>query len=88
MQERNICSRGVVILGELESFRNYKGFSIIFLKILDAIQRFKKVRIFLIPLSVTFLNTKILRFRFSVYFVLRNKMERSEMERNEMTVKN
>ena len=29
-----ICS---VILGELESFRNYKGFSIIFPKILDAI---------------------------------------------------
>ena len=29
-----ICS---VILGELESFRNYKGFSIILLKILDAI---------------------------------------------------
>ena len=45
------------------------------------------MRIFLIPLCVTFLNTKILRFRFSVYFVLRNKMERSEMERNEMTVK-
>ena len=29
-----ICS---VILGELESFRNYKGFSIIFPKILDEI---------------------------------------------------
>ena len=29
-----ICS---VILGELESFRNYKGLSIIFPKILDAI---------------------------------------------------
>ena len=29
-----ICS---VILGELEHFRNYKGFSIIFPKILDAI---------------------------------------------------
>ena len=29
-----ICS---VILGQLESFRNYKGFSIIFPKILDAI---------------------------------------------------
>ena len=29
-----ICS---VILGELKSFRNYKGFSIIFPKILDAI---------------------------------------------------
>ena len=52
-----ICS---VILGELESFRNYKGFSIIFPKILDAIQRFTKVKIFLIPLSITFLNPKIL----------------------------
>ena len=29
-----VCS---VILGELESFRNYKGFSVIFTKILDAI---------------------------------------------------
>ena len=34
-----ICS---VILGELKSFRNYKGFSIIFLKIFDAIERFTK----------------------------------------------
>ena len=30
----SICS---VILGDLESFRNYKGFGIIFPKILDAI---------------------------------------------------
>ena len=27
----------LVILGEIESFRNYKGFSIILLKVLDAI---------------------------------------------------
>ena len=46
-----ICS---VILGELESFRNYKGLSMIFPKILGAIFRFTKVRIFLIPLSITF----------------------------------
>ena len=39
-----ICS---VIPGELESFRNYKGFSIIFLNILDAIQRITEVMIFL-----------------------------------------
>ena len=45
-----VCS---VVLGELESFRNYKGFSIIFPQILDAIQRITKVRIFLIPLSIT-----------------------------------
>ena len=50
-----------VILGELESF---SGFSIIFPKILDAISRFTKVRIFLFPLSVTFLNPKILSFFF------------------------
>ena len=34
-----ICS---VILGELKSFRNYKGFSIIFPKLFDAIERFTK----------------------------------------------
>ena len=34
-----MCS---VIRGELESFRNYKGFRIIFPKILDAIYRFTK----------------------------------------------
>ena len=54
-----ICS---VILGELESF---SGFSIIFPKILDAISRFTKVTIFVFPLSVTFLNPKILGFLFS-----------------------
>ena len=52
-----ICS---VILGELESFRNYKGFSVIFPKILDAIWRITKVRHFLIPLAIRFLNPKIL----------------------------
>ena len=56
-----ICS---VILGELESFRNYKGFSIIFPKILDAIKRITKKKFFLIPLSITFLNPKILGFLF------------------------
>ena len=39
-----ICS---VILRELESLRNYQGFSLIFPKILDAIERFTKVRLFL-----------------------------------------
>ena len=43
-----ICS---VILGELEAFGNYKRFSVIFPKILDAIERFTKVRFLLIPLS-------------------------------------
>ena len=46
-----ICS---VILGELESFRNYKGLSIIFPKILDEIWRITKVRHFQISLSITF----------------------------------
>ena len=56
-----ICS---VILGELESFQNYKGFSIILPTILDVIQRFTKVRILLMHLSVTFSNSKILGFLF------------------------
>ena len=53
-----------VILGELEAFRNYKGFSDIFPKIVDAVEQlFTKVMIFLIPLSITFLNPlKILGF--------------------------
>ena len=53
-----ICS---VILGELVSFRNYKGLSIILPKILDVFWRITKVvRHFLIPNAITFLNTKIL----------------------------
>ena len=50
-----ICIRSVV-LGELEheSFRNYKGFSIIFLKILDAALRITKNTFFLIPLPSHF----------------------------------
>ena len=35
-----ICTCSV-ILGELEAFQNYKGFSVIFPKTLDAIERFK-----------------------------------------------
>ena len=57
-----ICS---VILWELESFRNYKGFSIIFPKIFDAIWRLTKVRRNLISLSIVFLSPKILGFPFS-----------------------
>ena len=38
-----ICS---VILGQLESVGNYKGFSIIFPKILDAIKRITKKKFF------------------------------------------
>ena len=48
-----------VILGELESFRIYKGFSNIFPKILDAITYYASYN-FLIPLSITFLNLKSL----------------------------
>ena len=54
-----ICS---VILGQLESFRNYKGFSIIFPKILAAISSFTKVRIFLIPVCIVFSIQKKLGF--------------------------
>ena len=57
-----ICS---VILGQLESFRNYKGFGIIFPKILGAILSFTKMRRFLILLFVAFSNPKILGFPFS-----------------------
>ena len=57
-----ICS---VILGELESFRNYEGFSIILRKILDAVHLITKLRILLILLSITLLNPKMLGFRFS-----------------------
>ena len=56
-----ICS---VVLGQLESFRNYKGLRIIFPKILDAILSFTKVRIFLIPPSIACLGPKILGFLF------------------------
>ena len=51
-----ICS---AILGELEPFQNYKGVIVIFPNILDAIERFTKERIFLIPLSITFLHSEI-----------------------------
>ena len=57
-----ICS---VVLGELGPFRNYKGLSIIFAKILDEIQRITKMRHFLIPLAIKFLNPKILGSLFS-----------------------
>ena len=57
-----ICS---VILGELESFQNYTGLSTFSPKILDAIWLNTKVRHFLIPFSITFLNPKILGFVFS-----------------------
>ena len=57
-----ICS---FILGELhESFGNRKGYSVIIPKILDAIYRIRKVKIFLIPLSITFLSPKVLGFLF------------------------
>ena len=58
-----LCIRSI-ILGHFESFRNFKGFSIIFPKVLDAIYRFTKVTIFLIPTSITFLSPKILYFLF------------------------
>ena len=54
----------LIILDELESPRNYKGLSIIFPKILDAILSFTKVRIFQIPLSIAFLIPNILGFFF------------------------
>ena len=56
-----------VILGDFASFRNYKGFRIIFLKILDAIYPFTNVKI----LSDSSLNNSFesesFMFRFSIY---------------------
>ena len=49
----------LVSLGDFESFRNYKGFSIIFMK---NFFHFTNVRIFLTPISITFLNPKIFGF--------------------------
>ena len=54
----------LVVLGQLESFRNHLGPQHILPKILDAILGFTKVRIFLIPLSISFSNPKILDFLF------------------------
>ena len=54
-----------VILGDFASCRNYKGFRIIFPKILDAIYPFTKVKIFVIPLSIKFFESESFRFRFS-----------------------
>ena len=56
-----ICS---VILGQLEPFRNYKGFSMIFPKILDAIYRLTKVNFFSDSSIHAFSNPKILGFFF------------------------
>ena len=73
-----------VILGQLESFRNYQGFSIIFPKILDAILNFTKVRIFLILLAITFLNPKILGFLFLRKMAkLRSEMRKINLQKIE-----
>ena len=45
---------------EIHSLPNYKGLSIIFPKILDEIWCITKVRHFLIPLAISFMNPKIL----------------------------
>ena len=57
------CDGETSFLGQLEAFRKYKakGFRVILTKILE-LNVFKEVRIFLIPLSISFLNTKILGF--------------------------
>ena len=57
-----ICS---VIQGELKSFRNCKGFSIVFSKILGAIQRFTNVRIFSDSFLHHILESENFRFPFS-----------------------
>ena len=52
-----VCS---VMVGELESFRNYQGLSIIFLKSLEEIWHIMKVRHSLIHLSITVSSVQIL----------------------------
>ena len=47
------------------SVGNYQGFSVILFKVLP-----RKVRIFLIPLSIAFLNPKMLSFQFSAIISL------------------
>ena len=54
-----------ISVGELESFRNYKGFSIIFPKILDAIYRFTKVRIVLLSFLCYIFESENFGFPFS-----------------------
>ena len=54
-----VCS---VVLGQLESFRNYKGFSIIFRKILTAIYSSTKVTIFLTTLCIVYSIPKFFGF--------------------------
>ena len=54
-----LCS---VILGELESFRNDKGLSIIFSKIFRCNFKFYERENFLIPLFIALSNSKILGF--------------------------
>ena len=54
-----ICTCSV-ILGELQSFGNYKGSSIVFPTILDTIWPITKVRHFLIPLSIASLSSRVI----------------------------
>ena len=59
-----ICIFSVILL-ELEAFRNYKhGLQCYFQKILDGIERFTKVKMLLIPLSITYVNPRILGYLF------------------------
>ena len=58
------CIRSV-ILRELKSFRIYEGFSVIFPKKLLQYDVLRGETFFLIPLSITLFNLKILGFLFS-----------------------
>ena len=52
---------------ELEAFGNYKGLVLFFRKVsLDAIERFTKVRISLIPHSIIFLNPKFSKIMWKI----------------------
>ena len=62
-RRRKICICSVILGGTLV-FSKLQGLQYHFSEILHAIQRITKVRIFLIRLSTTYLNPKILAFLF------------------------
>ena len=60
-----ICVCSDILQGNLWVFQiTSQDFNVLFPKILVAIERSTKVGIFLIPVSITFLNPKILVFLF------------------------
>ena len=65
-----------LILGELEAFRNYKGFCVIFPKSLDAIEHFTKLAIFVIPHSTVIFESESFRFPLSTMIRLKSVLQK------------